>query len=30
MTLLEQLPPSEPRRAKLLSLIGNGGWWWTS
>jgi predicted ATPase len=30
MTLLEQLPPSEPRRAKLLSLIGSGGWWWTS
>jgi predicted ATPase len=30
MILLEQLPPSEPRRAKLLSQIGNGGWWWTS
>jgi predicted ATPase len=30
VTLLEQLPPSDPRKAKLLSLIGSGGWWWTS
>jgi predicted ATPase len=30
MTLVEQLPASEPRKAKLLSLVGTAGWWWSS
>jgi class 3 adenylate cyclase/tRNA A37 threonylcarbamoyladenosine biosynthesis protein TsaE len=30
MTLLEQLPASEPRRATLLSRVGMAGWWWSS
>ena len=30
MKLVEQLPASEPRRAKLLSRVGGAGWWWSS
>ena len=30
MTLVEQLPASEPRKAKLVSLVGSAGWWWSS
>jgi class 3 adenylate cyclase len=30
MTLVEQLPASEPRKAKLLSRVGSAGWWWSS
>ena len=30
MKLVEQLPTSEPRRAKLLSRVGGAGWWWSS
>jgi predicted ATPase len=27
MVLLEQLPPSEPRRVQLLQGLAMGGWW---
>jgi predicted ATPase len=30
MTLVEQLPASEPRRTTLLSRVGGAGWWWSS
>jgi predicted ATPase len=30
MTLVEQLPMSEPRRTQLLVLVGGAGWWWSS
>jgi predicted ATPase len=30
MTLVEQLPASEPRRAQLVSRVGSAGWWWSS
>jgi predicted ATPase len=30
MTLVEQLPASEPRRATLLARVGGAGWWWSS
>jgi class 3 adenylate cyclase len=30
MTLVEQLPASEPRKAKLVSRVGSAGWWWSS
>jgi class 3 adenylate cyclase len=30
MTLVEQLPASEPRRTTLLSAVGGAGWWWSS
>ena len=30
MSLVEQLPASEPRKAKLVSRVGSAGWWWSS
>ena len=29
-TLLEQLPPSDPRKPKLLSRVAGAGWWLSS
>jgi predicted ATPase len=27
ITLAEHLPPSDPRRLKLVSRLGSAGWW---